>query len=100
MMRRSTRKTSIVKREASLSPSLSEVPATSSSTIKQEFTELEVDVKAEPSPTKSRKRKRRDENDSKEPPPPKREARYRKSCVTTLVPGADMQMPQDGGGQE
>lgn len=99
-MRRSTRKTSIVKREASLSPSLSEVPATSSSTIKQEFTELEVEIKAEPSPTKSRKRKRRDEDEAKEPPPPKREARYRKSCVTTPIPGADMQMPQDSGGQE
>lgn len=86
MLRRSTRTRSPVKREPSLSPSLSDDTAASTNAAKLELEDMDGVVKTEKGPStpvKTGKRKRKGKDDPKEPPPPKREARYRKSYVNT-----------------
>lgn len=83
MVRRSSRKRPLAKREPSCSPSPPTVSA-SSSTAKQEDTDLKMDVKEEAQlpPAKTGKRKRKGDESSDIPPSPKRELRYRKSYVS------------------
>lgn len=86
MLRRSTRARSPLKREPSLSPSLSDDTTASFHAAKLELEDMEGISKTEKgplAPVKTGKRKRKGKDDPKEPPSPKREARYRKSYVAT-----------------